>query len=146
MAAWDEFYVTGKYHLIVSERMFQSYGQYSEKRFLIGVINELAKCVSNIIRAALIFEGANGKKESKKNLDIFVKKAPKYLAAKDIENLRKVLEVERAHKVTPVEFARKGEMILLVDGKYRYLKVSRLKEFVDSAKLAVERFGEAFRK
>jgi len=139
MESWDEDLINAKYHFAVAERMYANFFEFEEKRFLIGVINELAKSVSCFIRAVLIFEGKLGRNYSH-NLKIFKKISRKYFGEIDSENLLKVLEIKRAHKMTPVEFAHKNKMILLVNGKYWFLTVERLGEFLKSLKNSILKF------
>jgi len=137
---WAEDYIRAKYHLAVAERMFNSYSDFEDKRFLVGVINEMAKSVSGLIRAFLIKEGKFNK-NAQKNLEFFMKNiAPRYIDETTRMNLFRVLEVQKAQKSSPIEFAKKGDLILLVDGKYRFLTIDRLKEFLNSVKIAAERF------
>ena len=128
-----------RYHLAVAERMMKSYGEFPEKRFLVGVINEAARAVSRLIRTFLIYEGVRG------GLDKFLKIAPRYLDEVTIENLRKVLEVEKAQKVSPIEFVKGNKIILLIDGKYRFLTSERIGEFIKSVGDGVRGFPEKFR-
>ncbi|MFH0808389.1 MAG: hypothetical protein V1888_02125 [archaeon] len=122
----EEFY-SAKYHLSVAKRMFVIYDEYPEKRILIGVIREGAKAAGKLVRAFLIREGVRG------NLKSFVRDvAPKYLDALVIENLVKILEVERAQRISKVEFARRDRILMEVDGNWKVLKIERLKEFVGS--------------
>jgi hypothetical protein len=129
-----DFY-EARWHLDVAKRMFKIYDGYKEKRILVGVIREGAKAAGKLVRSFLIFEGVKG------NLKTFVERVgPKYLDSVSVENLVKILEVERAQRISRVEFA-KGENILMeVGGKWMILKVSRLREFVDSISDIVDNF------
>ncbi len=138
---WKPDFIEAKYHLAVAERMMKGYREYSEKRFLVGVINELAKATSKLIRAFLIYEKVRGG-----NLKKFLKKvAPKYLDESTQKNLVKVLEIERAQKVSPIEFAKGEKVILLIRGKYRFLTARRIDEFVKSVGDGVVAFPGNFR-
>jgi len=129
----------------VTERMFGSYENSADKRFLTGVISESARAVSNLIKAFLIRERVGGK-SAKKNLRIFMENvAPRYLDKLTRENLFKILEVERAQKNSPIEYMKDGKLILLIEGKYRFLTAQRVKEFVESVKDGVGAFQKDFR-
>jgi len=128
-------FMEAKYHLAVAKRMLVTYDEYPEKRVLVGVINEGAKAASRLIRSFLIFSGTKG------GVDVFLKKVGnKYLDGVTVENLVKILEVERAQKSSPVEFSKKDKIILLIDGKYRFLTAGRIREFVDSVELGISDF------
>lgn len=129
-------FIDAKYHLAVAERMLEGYKDYPEKRFLIGIINEGAKATSRLIRAFLIYDNVK-----KGDLKTFLRNVgPKYLDEITIENLAKLLEVERAQKISKIEYAKGDRIILLISGKYRILTASRLQEFVNSLKNAVSIF------
>ena len=135
-------FMEAKYHLAVAERMLEGYEEYPEKRFLIGVINEGAKAASRVIRAFLIYDRVR-----KGNLKKFIRDvAPKYLDGITAGNLVKMLKVERAQKVSPIEFARGDKIILLIRGKYRVLTVSRIREFVKSVGDSVLKFSTSIKR
>ncbi len=120
-------FMEAKYHLAVAERMLDGYKGYPEKRFVVGVINEGAKAASRLVRAFLIYDETHG------GIEKFLGKvAPKYLDAVSVENLMKMLEVERAQKVSRIEFARGEKIIFLIKGEYKVVTVPRLAEFVKS--------------
>jgi hypothetical protein len=133
---WDEDFVNAKYHLAVAKRMMASYREYPEKRFLVGVINEAARAVSRLVRAFLIYENCRGDWKGV---------VSKYLDGVTIENLVKILEIEKAQRVSPVEFVKRGKIVLLVDGKYRVLTVDRISEFIGSIGDGIVGFPGNFR-
>ncbi|MFH1291245.1 MAG: hypothetical protein ABIH79_01685 [archaeon] len=145
MRDFNEELINAKYHLAVADRMYRGYSEFPDKRFLVGVINELAKAVSSLIKAFLIYEGFRGR-NSLKNINIFMKTvAPKYLDKLTCENLFKVLEIERAQKYSPIEYAKDGKIILLIQGRYRFLTVMRIGELIESIKKGVAVFPRNFR-
>lgn len=135
------YLIEAKYHLAVAERLMKGYEEYPEKRFLIGVINELSKALSKLIRAFLIKEGS-AKDEANK---FFKKIAPKYLDETTRINLIKILEIKIAHKASPIEFAKGDKIILLIHGKYRFLTAGRIREFMKSINDAILTFSTTFR-
>ena len=137
---WRADFIEAKYHLTVAKRMMRGYIEYPEKRFLIGVINESSKSASSLIRAFLIYEQMNivGNKFLVKNnkkelgLEDFFKIASKYLEITTYENLMKIFEIKKARKISTIELAKVEKIILLIEGKYRVLTVTRINEFIDS--------------
>jgi len=140
MGDFDEALINAKYHLAVAERMYSGYGKFADKRFLIGVINEAARASSHLIKAFLI-RAKRGGKDPNRNMKIFMEViAPQYLDDLTRENLFKVLEVEKAQKVSPIEYAKGDKIILLIQGKYRFLTAQRIGEFVGSIKDGITGF------
>lgn len=137
---WRGDFIEAKYHLSIANRMFGTYEKYPEKRILIGIINESAKASAKLVRSFLIFSDIKG------NLRTFVNTvAPKYLDELTIEHIIKMLEVERAQKNSPIEFAKGEKIILLINEKYRILTTNRLKEFVKSIDEGIRIFDKICR-
>jgi hypothetical protein len=138
---WKADLFEAKYHLATAKRMISSYEQYSEKRFLTGIINEATRATFALIRAFFIYEKTN-----KTTLDKFLSGiAPKYLDDITIKNIFKLLEIKKARKSSPIEFAKGEKIILLIEGKYRILTATRIKEFVQSVENAIATFPENLR-
>jgi hypothetical protein len=127
---WSEDFVNAKYHLAVAERMLVSYGEVGDKRFLVGVIREAAQAVNFLIRSI----GEDWRDVIAKCVD-----------GVTCENLFKVLEIERAQRDSPIEYAKGEKIILLIDGKYRILTADRIREFVKSVGVAIKVFSGNFR-
>lgn len=152
MVEWRTDFYEARWHLGVAKRMIESYDEYGGKRFLIGVIRETAKAARNSIRMFLIFDETRG------NLQTFTKKVgPKYLDAIAMNNLIRILEVERAQRRARVELFKapkdassaqvasvnrnkEGSIVLEVDGKWRILEISRLRELVNTVDNIVSNF------
>ena len=99
------------------------------------MIREGAKAAGKLVRAFLIFDGTHG------NLRTFIERvAPKYLDSVAVGNLVKILEVERAQRISRVEFVKGDNILMEIEGKWRVLKVSRLREFIDAIDDAVSNF------
>ena len=136
------YFMEARYHLAVAERMIEGYREYPEKRFLIGIVNEGAKATSKLIRAFLIYDGIK-----KGNLKKFLESvAPKYLDKITIQNLVKFLEIERAQKVSRIEYAKDDKIILLIRGNYRILTASRIQEFVGSVRNSCSKFPTSIKR
>lgn len=137
---WKLDFIEAKYHLSVAKRMMDNYREYPEKRFLVGIINETAKATSKLIRAFLIYDEIKFK-----NLKRFFELvAPKYLDKETSDNLFKIFEVEQAQKISPVEFTKGENIILLIHGKYRFLTVNRIVEFIKSVDNGIIAFPGKF--
>ena len=132
---WRTDFYEARWHLDAAVRMLGVYDEYAEKRVLVGVIREAARCAGNLVRAFLIFDNTRG------NLETFVGQvAPKYLDAKSSEDLIRILEIERAQRVSRVEFAKKDAILLEVGGEWKVLKISRLRELIDNVNNIVSNF------
>ena len=139
VVGWEEELIRAKYHFSVAGRLYDNYAKFSEKRLLVGVINEMAKATSKIIRAYLIYA-------KKRRLRDFVEIVSKqYLDSETAGNLMKTLEIQKAQSVSPVQFAKNDKIIMLIGEKWKILTVSRLGEFLNSIKTAINVFPRKFR-
>ncbi len=130
----EEVY-SARWHLDVARRMLAGFDEYGSKRFLVGVIRETARAAGKIVRAFLIFDKTRG------DLGTFVRRvAPKYLDAGSVDSLVGVLELERDQRMARAELMKKGNVLLEVGGKWKVLRVERLREFVDSIDAIVADF------
>ncbi|NPE26923.1 hypothetical protein HNV12_02885 [Methanococcoides sp. SA1] len=136
----EEVY-SARWHLDVAKRMLQGFSEYGSKRFLVGVIREGARAAGKLVRAFLIREGTKG------NLKTFVDKvAPAYLDGLEIEALVRVLELERDQRRARVEILREDEILLEIDGKWKILKVDRLREFVNVVDEIARKFSTGIKR
>ena len=132
----EEFYAA-RWHLDVAKRMMVGFDEYGSKRFLIGVIRELAKAAGKLVRAFLIREGTRG------NLQTFMNDvAPRYLSEEEICGIVGILNLERDQKLARVEFVRNDKVLLEVEGKWKVLEVSRLREIIGYIGSVVENFRQ----
>ncbi len=117
---------SARWHLDVAKRMLTGFDEYGSKRFLVGVIQEGARAAGKLVRAFLIREGTRG------DLRTFVKKVgPLYLDVLEIEALFGILNLENDQRRAKVELMRKNEILLEINGRWKILKISRLREFID---------------
>ena len=140
-----EYLINAKYHISVVKRMLDNYREFESKRYLIGIINELAKASSNIIKAYLSIEKRSFQ-DSSKNIKLFKEIiAPKYLEKEIVNNILKSLEIERAQKESPVQFSKNDKIILLIKGRYRFLTIKRLEEFIKSVEIGILKISKVSR-
>ena len=122
---WRTDFYEARYHLDIAKRMLGSFDEYGGKRFLIGVIREGAKAAGRLVRAFLIRDEVKG------DLSTFMSKvAPKHLSDVEICGIVGILNLERDQRRARVEFLKKGKILLEVDGGWRVLEISRLREIV----------------
>ena len=137
---WRSDFMEAKYHLTVANRMMNAYNEYPEKRFLVGIINESAKCAGKLVRSFLILSKTKGDLKTFQN-----KVGRKYLNEIIIKNISKILEVQEAQKNSPIEFAKKEKIIFLINGEYKILTVNRIEEFLKSIDEGVRIFNNVCR-
>lgn len=143
---WDVFLVEAQKHLKTADHMaYVTLSILKENRMLIKIVMILAESVRNLIKAFLQYEYHFKRiklyRDPQMNLKTFIDKiAPKYLTRDDLENLVKVLKIEKNHKDAPVEFVKKDTFVILMGDKYETLTVENVREFLNSIRISVARF------
>jgi hypothetical protein len=131
---WTEQIVMARYHLSVFGRLIEYYNEAPEKRFFIGALNELTRSATNLINAVLMQAESDCRikvvKNPDKNLKSFGAVAENYL--KNPETIFEILRIKGDYKKSPVSYDKGGEVLFLVDGKYKVLTLSKLVELAKS--------------
>ena len=141
MLDWKEGLINAKYHLRVVERMFESYENFPDKRFLIGIIRELEKAVFNLVLAYLVFGGSKISKNIKSNSDIFRKDIGlRYLDRTVVDNILMIFKIGKDQRKSPIEYSKEGNLIFLIGGEYKFLRIERLKDLINSVKIGISNF------
>lgn len=120
----EEFYAA-RWHLDVAKRMLVGFDEYGSKRFLVGVIREGARCTGKLVRSFLIREKTKGDFST-----FLIKVAPDNLQDFEIGALIGILNIEKDQRRARVEILKGDSILMEVNGKWRVLKISRLREFI----------------
>ena len=131
-----EYLYTAKYHNSVVKRMLENYENFPDKRMIIGVINESARVVSNLIMAYLSLEKSLSK-DFLLNISTFRKISKKYFDDETCLSLLKIVEIQKDSKASPVEFKKGEKIIFLIDGKYKILTIDKLKVLTKAINTAI---------
>ncbi len=127
---WTEQVIMARYHLRVFDRLIEYYEESPEKRFFIGALNELSRAAANLINAILMQAESAGQikivKSPEKNLRNFRGIASEYLDSPEI--IFEILKIKGDHKKSPVQFDRGGEVLFVIEGKYKVLTLNKLKD------------------
>ncbi len=142
---WDESLTWAKYHLSTTRRLIENYYNYEEKRFLIGIINELALTASHTINAFLLYSNKtqNTKISTKANERIKTFKTKitqKIISQKNSDNLIEILNIKKAQKASPIQYQKKEKVLLLIKGEYKTISIEALKDLVNSISEIIKNF------
>jgi hypothetical protein len=143
---WEGFLESAKEHFKIADHMaYVSLSILKENRMLIKILSKLAESTRDLIKAFLYFEYYFKKiklyRDPQMNLKTFIEKiAPAYLAKEDLENLVKILKIEKKHKEAPVEFVKKDTFVILLGEKYETLTVESVREFLHSMRISLAKF------
>lgn len=125
--------------------IYVGFSVLKEKRIIIKVVSEIAEAVSSLVKAFLYFELMNGRvrlsKNPEENLRRFEKKvAPRYFSKEEIEEIIKILRIQKAHKKAQVEFVRKETFVILVGDKYEKVGIGDVRVFLVRVKKMLMKF------
>jgi len=146
---WTGHLEEAQKHLKTADHMaYVTLSILKENRMLIKIVTELAESARNLIKAFLYYEYHFKRvklyRDPQMNLKTFIEKiALRYLSKGDLENLIKVLKIEKQHKEAPVEFVKKDTFVILLGEKYETLTVESVREFLNSMRISVAQFPKS---
>jgi len=113
----------------------------NEKRLIIKIFDEIFKSINNCIDAIIYHEYLYKKiewyGEEKSNLDILISKcAGNYgLSNEQIRKIKDIIETDKKHKNSAMEFVRRESIILMSDGLgVKTLDIKIIKDYLLTAK------------
>ena len=123
-----------------------------DSKILLRVLEQINKVIvltiSNILKFEHLYKRVELSKDSKKNLDIFMRKCSgKYgLNEKDSEVINEILFLGKKHKESGFEFSKSGRIIILDDElKTNELSLGKIREFIIVAKKLNNNSREKFK-
>ena len=142
---WDFQLIQAKYHKEIVDKLIKDFKDYEEKRFLIGILNELALSVSHLINSFLIYAMINNnyilsKKSDLRLKDFKNKIGRNYLSLNLIMDLLKIIELKKMQKNSPIQFFKKDKLVFLSRGIYITLSFEVLFKLNESLGLSIKNF------
>lgn len=142
---WDFQLIQAKYHKEVVDKLIEDFKNYEEKRFLVGILNELALSVSHLINSFLIYAIKNNnyilsKKSDQRLKDFKDKIGRNYLSLNLILDLLKIIEFKKMQKNSPIQFFKKDKLVFLSNGVYLTLSLEVLSNLNNSLNLSIKNF------
>jgi hypothetical protein len=136
MESWQENLKKAKQHFEIADHMaYVSFVILKENRLLVKILNELYVSVTSMIKAMLKYEADKGRiklySDSILNFKTFKEKiSDKYLTKEELKNLLMIMQLERQHQDSPMEFVRKNTFVIMIDDKYETLTIEKVREIV----------------
>ena len=135
-------------HLKIADHMtYVTFSLLKENRLLIKILNEIYLSLKHLIRSILQYEYSFKRiplyKDPNLNLKTFRQKiAPAYLTQEEMGKILQILEIEKKHKESPLEFVRKEKFVIMINDRYEILTIEKNKEFVVILRKLLEKVGE----
>ena len=112
-----------------------------EQRLLLKIFDEISKSIINCINAILNYEYLYKRirlyKDNKDNMQTFMEKCAKEynLNNEQIKKIKEILEINKKHKQSAMEFVKKDKIVILADNlKTEILDLQKIKEHLILAK------------
>ncbi|MFA5484743.1 MAG: hypothetical protein WC260_00610 [Candidatus Pacearchaeota archaeon] len=142
---WDFQLIQARYHREIVEKLIQDFENYEEKRFLIGILNELALSTSHLINSFLIYIMMKEKYIIPKKSDLRLKDfrnkiGRKYLSLNLVMDLLKIIEFKKMQKNSPIQFFKKDKLVFLSKGVYITLSFEVLSQLNQSLLTSLRNF------
>jgi hypothetical protein len=129
-------------HLQIADHMtYITFPLVNEKKLIIKIFEEIFKSVKNSVNSAIYFEFQNKNlilsNNEKENIDNFIKNLAKEydLNEKEINKIREIIEIEKKHEESSMEFIRKEKLIMMSDSlDIKTITIEDIKEYLTIAK------------
>ena len=129
-------------HLQIADHMtYITFPLVNEKKLIIKIFEEIFKSVKNSVNSAIYFEFQNKNlilsNNEKENINNFIKNLAKEydLNEKEINKIREIIEIEKKHEESSMEFIRKEKLIMMSDSlDIKTITIEDIKEYLTIAK------------
>ncbi len=148
MEKYTELLEEAKKHFKIADHLaYVTFTLLKENRLIIKILSELSVSASCLIKAFLYYEYAFKRikisGDAQKNLRTFISDvALKYMSGEDLKNIIYILEVNKKHIDSHIEFVRKDKFVILLGDKYETLDIQRVRELLHSTRSSIKSFPE----
>jgi hypothetical protein len=111
--SWDENFIRAKYHLAIARRLFENFENFETKRFLSGMLTEMAKSATMIVNTVIIYSHDKHRTripiDPQARIKIFQSWSNKHMSKKETEEILAVFAIKKAQKQSPVELLKEDK-------------------------------------
>jgi hypothetical protein len=126
---------------IADHMTYVTYPLVNEKRLLLKIFDEIYKsiicCINAILNYEYLYKRINLYKKNEENMQTFINKCAKNygLTNKQIKEIIEILELNKQHKQSAMEFVKKDKIVILSDNlKTQTINIQKIKEYLLLAK------------
>jgi len=126
---------------IADHMTYVTYPLINEKRLLLKIFDEIYKsiicCINAILNYEYLYKRISLYKENNYNMQTFINKCAKNygLTNRQIQGIIEILELNKQHKQSAMEFVKKDKIIILSDNLgTRTINIQKIKEYLLLAK------------
>lgn len=126
---------------IADHMTYVTYPLVNEKRLLLKIFDEIYKsiigCINAILNYEYLYKRITIYKENSYNIQTFINKCAKNygLTNKQIQEILEILELNKKHKQSAMEFVKKDKIVILSDNLgTQTINIQKIKEYLILAK------------
>ena len=113
---------------------------------MVKILNELHISVISLIKAMLKYEVDNRRvrlyPDSVLNFKTFKEKiSDKYLTKEELKNMM-IMQLEKQHKDSPMEFVKKDTFVIIIKDRYKTLTIEKVREIVSRLRGSLNKVSE----
>lgn len=106
-----------------------------DNRLMIKILHELSESAEALIKSLIYYENFNKRipiyKDPEMNLKVFKEKvAKKYITTFELDNLMKIIEIDRKRRESQMEFIKRTRFVFLSGTKYEVVDLAKIKEII----------------
>lgn len=128
-------------HLQIADHMtYVTFPLVNENRLLLKIFDEIyntiINCVNSILNYEYLYKRIKLYNNQNDNLDTFIRIGKNYgLSNEQIKKIKQIIELNKMHKYSPMEFVRKDRVVILSDNlKTEIIDIRAIKEYLLLAK------------
>ena len=137
------FLEEAKRHFKIADHMFYvTLIILKDNKLVIKILSELNLAAENLVKSMLYFENFNKRikiyKDPEMNLKVFRENvAKKYITLFELENIMKIIEIDRKRRDAQMEFTRRNKFVFLSGNKYEIVDLDKIKEIISLMRSAI---------
>ena len=126
---------------IADHMTYVTFPLVNEQRLILKIFDEIYKsiigCINAILNYEYLYKRINLYKGNKDNMQTFIEKCAKNynLNNEEIKKIKEILEINKRHKQSAMEFVKKDKVVILSDSlKTQVLNIQIIKQYLLLAK------------
>ena len=138
---------------IADHMAYVTYPLVNDRRLLLKIFDEIYKsiigCINAILNYEYLYKRIRLYKENNSNMQTFIDKCAKNytLNNEQIKKIKEILELNKKHKQSAMEFVKKDKVVILSDSlKTQVLTIQIIKQYLLLAKELLMKVNEKMKK
>lgn len=133
-----------KHQRIADHMTYVTYPILNEKRLLIKIFEEIFKSITFTIKSVISIENHKNNLNNFDDFTVFFHQAKDFnLNNRQISIIKEIIELEKSHKNSAMEFVKKEKMVILSNNlSYQTLDITQIKRYLLLSRQLLEKISQ----